>query len=114
MSAYRKKRKVATEFRVFTQTWTSKYLFTEDKGKAVCLVSGEQVAVLKDYNLNRHYKTIDTEKCNNLTEAERARTSEALLTKLHKQQGFFYQALHIQGCSSQDQLCDITQNRQKQ
>ena len=59
MSAYRKKRKVATEFRVFTQTWTSKYLFTEDKGKAVCLVSGEQVAVLKDYNLNRHYNTKD-------------------------------------------------------
>ena len=77
------------------------------------MLCGEQVAVLKDYNLNRHYNTKHAEKSDNLTDADRARTSEALLAKLRKQTRLFYQALHIQGCSSQDQLCDIPQNRQK-
>ena len=40
------------------KTWTSKYLFNEVKGKAVCLVRGEQVAVLMHYNLNQHYWTV--------------------------------------------------------
>lgn len=91
--------------RVFNKTWTTKYLFTEVRGKPVCLVCGEQIAVLKDYNLNRHYETKHAEKYKNVTDAELARTSEILLAKLQKQQGFFffYQASHIQGCSSQDQ-----------
>jgi len=55
----------------------------------VCLVCGEQIAVFKDYNLSRHYGTKHTEKYKNLTDAERARTSEALLAKLQTQQGFF-------------------------
>ncbi|XP_010775008.1 collagen alpha-1(XIV) chain [Notothenia coriiceps] len=58
-------------------------------GKAVCLVCGEQIAVFKDYNLSRHYETKHAEKYKNLTDAERARTSNALLAKLQKQQGFF-------------------------
>ena len=62
-------------------------LFTEVRGKAVCLVCGEQI--LKDYNLSRHYETKHAEKYKNLTETERARTSEALLAKLQKQQGCF-------------------------
>ena len=105
MSAHVKK-EVDTECRVFNQTWTSKYFFTEVKGKDVCLVCGEQVAVLKDYNLNRHYNTKHAEKYGNLTDADRAQTSEALLAKATR---LFYQA----GCSSQDQLCDIPQDRQK-
>jgi len=70
-------------------TKIGKYLFTEVGGKAVCLVCGEQIAVFKDYNLSRHYETKHAEKYKSLTDAERARTSEALLAKLQKQQGFF-------------------------
>lgn len=55
---------------------TAKYLFTEVRGKAVCLVCGEQIAVFTDYNLSRHYETKHAEKYKNLTEAEKARTSE--------------------------------------
>ncbi|MBN3302039.1 PLCZ1 phosphodiesterase, partial [Amia calva] len=74
---------------VFNKTWTSEYLFTEVKGKAVCFVCGEQIAVLKDYNLNRHYETKHAKNYKNLTNAERAQTSEALLAKLQKQQSLF-------------------------
>lgn len=89
MSACGKKRKVDAECRIFNKKWTSKYLFTEVGGKALCLLCGEQIAVFKDYNLSRHYETKHTEKYKNLTDAERARTSENLLAKLQKQQGLF-------------------------
>lgn len=55
----------------------------------MCLVCGEQIAVFKDYNLSRHYETKHLEKYKNLSDAERGRTSEVLLAKLQKQQGFF-------------------------
>uniref|UniRef100_A0A669BDA4 SPIN-DOC-like zinc-finger domain-containing protein n=1 Tax=Oreochromis niloticus TaxID=8128 RepID=A0A669BDA4_ORENI len=89
MAARAKKRKIDNECRVFKRTWTAKYLFTEIKGKAVCLVCGTQVAVLKDYNLNRHYTTKHEDKYKNLSEKERARVSDALLAKLQTQQGLF-------------------------
>lgn len=57
MKAYGRKSKVDTECRVLNKTRTSKYLFTEVKGNAVCLVCVAQVAVFKDYNLNHHHMT---------------------------------------------------------
>ena len=60
----------------------------------MCLVCREQITVLKDYNLNRHYNTKHKEKYKNWTDAERARMSEALLAK---QQGFF-----TKRCTSRD------------
>lgn len=39
--------------------------------------------------MNRHYETKHAEKYKNLTDAERAQTSEALLAKLQKQQELF-------------------------
>ena len=89
MSAHAKKRKVDAESRTFKQIWTSNFFFTEVKGKPVCLVCGEYVAVFKEYNLKRHYETKHAEKYKNLTDAERARTSTDLLAKLEKQQGCF-------------------------
>ena len=63
------------ECHVFNKTWTFKYLFTEIKGKAVCLVCPTQVAVFKEYN--------------NLSDEECTRESNALLAKLQNQQEFF-------------------------
>lgn len=74
--------------------WTAKYIFTEVKGKAVCLVCGAQVAVLKDYNLTRHYATKHAEKYKNFSDEDRGKESDALLTKLQNQQGFFFMKLH--------------------
>lgn len=89
----------------FQTIWTTNYLFTEVRCKAVCLVCGEHIAVFKDYNLNRHYQTKHAETYKNLTDAERARTSDAFLAKLQKQQCFFffYQASRSHRCSNQDQ-----------
>ena len=89
MSAYTKKRKVDTEGRGFLKIWTSKYLFTEARGKPTCLVCGEQVAVFKDYNLNRHFETKHAAKYQHLSDDERARAADALVAKLTKQQGCF-------------------------
>lgn len=49
MSATGKKTIIDVECRV----WTSEYVFTQVNCKALCLVCGKQVAVLKDYNLNK-------------------------------------------------------------
>lgn len=89
MSAHAKKRKVDDECRVFNKTWTAKYFFKEIKGKAVCLICGTQVAVFKDYNLNRHYTTKHEDKYRNLSDEERAREADALMVKLQTQQGLF-------------------------
>lgn len=89
MSAREKKRKVDAECRVFNKDWTAKYLFTEVGRKAVCLVCGEKIAVMKDYNLNRHFDAKHGRKYRNLSDAERARKAEDMLSNLEKQQGLF-------------------------
>ncbi|XP_068189785.1 general transcription factor II-I repeat domain-containing protein 2-like [Antennarius striatus] len=86
MDAPVKKRKIDGEGRAFNKIWTTKYFFAEVRGKAVCLVCGDQIAVFKDYNLNRHYTTKHADRYKNLTDDARARTSEALLAKLQTQQ----------------------------
>lgn len=42
------------------------WVYSEVKGKAICLVHGEQIAVFKDYSLNCHYNTKHSEKYKNL------------------------------------------------
>lgn len=51
------KRKVVFENRGFQERWEAEYMFTDIKGKPVCLVCGADVAVIKEYNLRRHYET---------------------------------------------------------
>ena len=89
MSTNTKKRKVDTEGRGFLKVWTSKYLFVEARGKPTCLVCGEQVAVFKDYNLNRHYETKHAAKYQHMSDEERARAADVLVAKLTKQQHCF-------------------------
>lgn len=57
MSAHATKRNIDAECIVSRKTWTPKYLFAEVSGKAVCSVCGEQIVVLKDYNLHSQYET---------------------------------------------------------
>lgn len=114
MFAQAKKRKVDAELRVFNNTWTSKYMFIEVKGRAVCLVCGEKVAVLKEYNLNRHYGTKHAEKYKNLIGNERARAADGLRAKLQNQQGFFTKIHSSREGAVMDQFCNISQNRKIQ
>ena len=52
-----KKRKVDAECRVFQEKWTNYFFFVEVKGKPVCLVCGEALAVMKKANVERHYSS---------------------------------------------------------
>lgn len=74
-SPHARKRRSDAECWVFNKT--TKYFLT-----AVCLVCGEQIPMFKDYNMHHHYETKHVEKYKNLTDVERARSSEALITKL--------------------------------
>ena len=57
MEPSEKRRKVDKECLKFNKEWTKKFFFIEWKGKAPCLICRETVAVLKDFNINRHYET---------------------------------------------------------
>ena len=55
-----KRRKVDGENRQFQREWTEKYLFTLPTvmgKKPMCLLCSESIAVMKEYNVKRHYKS---------------------------------------------------------
>jgi len=50
-----KKRKICDEHRFFNNSWVDLYFFVEYKGKPLCLICRKTVAVMKEYNIKRHY-----------------------------------------------------------
>ena len=83
---FRKKRKVDSERRACNKDWMPKYFFTEIDNKGVCLLCTQSVAVLKVYNISRHYATEHGNYGNNLSEAERQTRATELDRKLARQQ----------------------------
>ncbi|XP_066945200.1 general transcription factor II-I repeat domain-containing protein 2-like [Macrobrachium rosenbergii] len=90
-----KRRKVDTECRVFQEKWTQYYLFTEVNTKPVCLVCNQQVSVLKEYNIRRHYETHHEEKYHHLQGQLRKEKINELLTGLKKQQSAFTRSREV-------------------
>ena len=43
--------------RIFNQKWEKHYFFTHLNKKCVCLICNETVALIKEYNIRRHYNT---------------------------------------------------------
>src|SRR6218665_1214218 len=86
------KRKVDSECRAFNGERMSKYMFTEFGKKAVCLLCSESVAVLKEYNISRHYATKNAAYGSTLSAAERQTKATELESKLVKQQNVFRKA----------------------
>ncbi|XP_062422358.1 general transcription factor II-I repeat domain-containing protein 2-like [Pungitius pungitius] len=86
------KRKVDTENRGFQTRWESEYMFTEVAGKPVCLLCGESVAVLKEYNLRRHYETKHADKNKNMDMEQRLQKAEELKRGLKSRQALFKKA----------------------
>ena len=76
------KRKVDGEGRTFSKNWMPKYFFTEVDHKAVCLLCGQSVAVLKECNISRHYATKHGNYGNNLSAVERQTRASELDTNL--------------------------------
>ena len=83
-----KKRKIASEGRVFNLEWTNKYVFTVVNSKMLCLVCRNVVSVPKKYNLRRHFETNPP----NLAESdinEKSLKAKSLLANLRSEQNFF-------------------------
>ena len=52
-----KRRKVYDESRTFQSAWTENYFFVEHYSKPVCLICQTSIAVMKEFNVKRHYET---------------------------------------------------------
>ncbi|XP_067933366.1 general transcription factor II-I repeat domain-containing protein 2-like [Watersipora subatra] len=90
-----KKRKVESECRKFQTRWESEYFFKEFKGKCVCLICTETVAVMKEYNVRRHYET-KHQAYASYTGAEREQKVKQMVAKLQGQQQYFLRAQKVQ------------------
>uniref|UniRef100_A0A3Q3IZK0 SPIN-DOC-like zinc-finger domain-containing protein n=1 Tax=Monopterus albus TaxID=43700 RepID=A0A3Q3IZK0_MONAL len=71
--------------RHFKRTWEEEYFFTDINSKAVCLICSQSVAVLKEYNIRRHYETRHAAFSRFKGEARKTKSRE-LLAKLRSQQ----------------------------
>ncbi|CAL9692766.1 unnamed protein product [Knipowitschia caucasica] len=90
-----KRRKVDKECRIFKEKWTTSYLFTEMHGKPLCLVCLQQVSVLKEYNIRRHYETHHSKKYDGLQGQLRRDKINELLAGLRKQQSTFIKSREV-------------------
>lgn len=52
-----KKRKIDNECRIFNEKWSEQYFVVENRNSALCLICNESIAVLKEYNIRRHFDT---------------------------------------------------------
>lgn len=63
-------------------------MFLEVAGKPVCLLCGESVAVMKEYNLRRHFQTKHADKNKNMDMEQRLQKVEELKRGLKSQASF--------------------------
>ena len=52
-----KKQKVDSECRSFKESWGLDYFVQENNNRPLCLICNKTVAVMKKYNIKRHYVT---------------------------------------------------------
>uniref|UniRef100_A0A3P9MDH9 SPIN-DOC-like zinc-finger domain-containing protein n=1 Tax=Oryzias latipes TaxID=8090 RepID=A0A3P9MDH9_ORYLA len=95
-----------TDKRHFKQKWEDDYFFAEISSKAVCLICQQSVAVLKEYNIRRHYETKHAVFSRYKGEARKKKSSE-LLSKLRSQQATLTRCLSTAAsimCPSQERV----------
>ncbi len=78
-----------SECRNFNKEWTTKYFFTNLGSKALCLICKETVAVLKTFNIERHFETKHKLKYKSLSTLERAKKAELMISQLKKEKSAF-------------------------
>ncbi|XP_042242397.1 general transcription factor II-I repeat domain-containing protein 2B-like [Homarus americanus] len=83
-----KKRKVEAEHRTFNKEWTSKYFFTNVDEKAVCLICRESVAMLKNYNLKRHFETKHSSKYEKFSDEQKRKKANEMVVQLQQKNIF--------------------------
>ncbi|UYV60154.1 EPM2AIP1 [Cordylochernes scorpioides] len=84
-----KKRKIDSECRKFKDQWNIQYFVIESSNKALCLICNESIAVLKEYNMKRHYETKHSQNYSKYTGIVRTEKFEALKCGLKSQQSLF-------------------------
>ena len=91
MSSKEKKRcrPIDAEGRTFQERWELDYFFVEQSGVALCLVCNDKIAVMKEYNLRRHYETHHKEIFNKFEGRVRVEKFSVLKTNLAKQENIF-------------------------
>ena len=72
-----------------SQRLDAEVFLTKVGNKAVCLLCSQSVAVLKEYNISRHYVTKHENYGNNLSAVERQTRATELDRKLARQQNVF-------------------------
>ena len=83
-----KNSKIDSEHRAFNSEWTSKYLFTTNEDKIICLVCRETIVVPKEYNLRRHLET-QHPTIAKLDQNKKSLKAASLMKSLGKEQQFF-------------------------
>ncbi|UYV67839.1 EPM2AIP1 [Cordylochernes scorpioides] len=84
-----KKRKIDSECRKFKDQWNIQYFVIESSNKALCLICNESIAVLKEYNMKRHYETKHSQNYSKYTGIVRTEKFEVLKRGLKSQQSLF-------------------------
>ena len=89
MSVKGKKRKVDSECRIFPEKWSKNYFVIESGNKALCLICNEIIAVLKEYNIRRHYQSKHSSAYSQFSSKLRSDKLETLKKNLSAQQFVF-------------------------
>ncbi|UYV82211.1 EPM2AIP1 [Cordylochernes scorpioides] len=84
-----KKRIIDSECRKFKDQWNIQYFVIESSNKALSLICNESIAVLKEYNMKRHYETKHSQNYSKYTGIVRTEKFEALKRGLKSQQSLF-------------------------
>ena len=79
--------------RAFLERSQAEYLFTYVEDRPVCLVFGANVAITKEYNIRRRYKTKHQDKYKNLKMTQNCQKVEEMKRNLVSQQIMFRKAI---------------------
>jgi hypothetical protein len=80
---------VVNENRIVQSRWTEKCYFICIKGAAVCIICNENVSVLKEYSVKRHYETKRASQPSDIQGQLRMDLITQLQNRLVKQQCLF-------------------------
>ncbi|CAG9784982.1 unnamed protein product [Diatraea saccharalis] len=87
-----RKRKINSECRTFQDKRNFQYFVIKSSNKALCLICNETIAVLKEYNIKRHYESNLLQNYSKYTGSLRTEKFEALKRGLKSQQSLFTKA----------------------
>ena len=80
-------KKVSEENREFNFNWEDRYFFVINNGKTQCLVSLQVISVPKEFNVQRHYKTLNEKRYGQYQGTSRKAILKELKRNYFKQTG---------------------------